>query len=294
MKKTILIATHSGGFHPDDVCAVATLSIYLKGNFRLVRTRDPKVLAKADYVVDVGGKFSVKKKLFDHHQPGGGGVRGNKIPYASFGLVWKTFGKKICGSAQVAKAIDEKLVQSIDAIDNGIDIVDSKSHVYPYLFGYALSSQLPTWKEQVDIDKVFLKTVAIAKNVIEREIIRERHKRESERFVRTAYMKAKDKRIVILGKNYAWGEVLSLYPEPLLVLYPQEHNWHVKAVRDSARSFKNRIDFPRLWAGKRVEELREITGVSDAQFCHTNRFLAVAKSREGAMALARLALSPHH
>jgi uncharacterized UPF0160 family protein len=49
--------------------------------------------------------------------------------------------------------------------------------------------------------------------------------------------------------------------------------------------------FPDSWAGKRDAELVKATGVADAIFCHNNRFMMVAGSKEGALALAELALS---
>jgi uncharacterized UPF0160 family protein len=38
------------------------------------------------------------------------------------------------------------------------------------------------------------------------------------------------------------------------------------------------------------EELQKISGVSDATFCHRGLFLAGAKSKEGAIKLAEIAL----
>ena len=54
--------------------------------------------------------------------------------------------------------------------------------------------------------------------------------------------------------------------------------------------FERKMYFPESWAGKRGEELAKITGVPDAVFCHDNRFLAVTKSKEGAVKLAQLAI----
>jgi len=48
--------------------------------------------------------------------------------------------------------------------------------------------------------------------------------------------------------------------------------------------------FPESWAGKNGKELAEITGVEDAIFCHNARFICSAKSKEGAMKLAQMAL----
>ena len=55
-------------------------------------------------------------------------------------------------------------------------------------------------------------------------------------------------------------------------------------------SFENRKDLPAAWAGLRDVDLQAVTGVDDAIFCHNGRFLIVAKTLEGARALAKLAL----
>jgi uncharacterized UPF0160 family protein len=47
---------------------------------------------------------------------------------------------------------------------------------------------------------------------------------------------------------------------------------------------------PSSWAGKNANELSEITGVTDVTFCHKGLFIAGAKSKEGAIKLARLAI----
>jgi uncharacterized UPF0160 family protein len=61
-------------------------------------------------------------------------------------------------------------------------------------------------------------------------------------------------------------------------------------VRENLAGFKNRKDLPQAWAGKVNEELQKITGVADATFCHNARFTCGAGSKEGALALAKLAL----
>ena len=83
------------------------------------------------------------------------------------------------------------------------------------------------------------------------------------------------------------------FPEPLFVIYPREvykNYWAVKAVRNDPKTFINRKDFPKSWAGLRDEELQKISGVSDAIFCHRGLFLAVAKTKEGAIKLAQIAV----
>ena len=87
-KKTIV--THSGRFHADDLFATAIMLEYLDGEAEVIRSVDPKVIEKADYVLDIGRVYDPSKNRFDHHQ-GTAGARSNGISYASAGLVWKHF-----------------------------------------------------------------------------------------------------------------------------------------------------------------------------------------------------------
>jgi uncharacterized UPF0160 family protein len=62
-------------------------------------------------------------------------------------------------------------------------------------------------------------------------------------------------------------------------------------VRKDSKSFESKKYLPQEWAGKKDAELAEISGVPDATFCHNARFMAVAKSKEGAIDLAEKALT---
>jgi uncharacterized UPF0160 family protein len=48
---------------------------------------------------------------------------------------------------------------------------------------------------------------------------------------------------------------------------------------------------PKAWAGLRNQELAAVTGVQDSVFCHSNLFIGGARSMEGALRLAELALA---
>jgi uncharacterized UPF0160 family protein len=297
-KKKILV-THNGTFHSDDVFATAILSMLLDNNVKIIRTRDEALFAKADYVYDVGSIYDPKINRFDHHQPGGAGQRpasngvegDNAVPYAACGLVWKEYGERICGDKEVAKRIDEKLIQPIDANDNGLNLFNVVGEVAPYTIQDILFAFRPSWKEAPEYDKPFMEVVRLAKRILEREIIRMKDAILAENIVKEGYDKATDKRLVILDGHYPWGETLWAYPEPLYVVYPKVDTWRVECVRKEKYSFDNRKPLPQSWAGLRDEELAKMTGVSDATFCHNGRFMVVSKSKEGALALAKLALN---
>ncbi len=291
MKKLI---THNGSFHADDVFATATLSLLHDGKVEVIRTRDPEMIKTGDIVFDVGAAYDAEKNLFDHHQAGGAGKRENGIPYAAFGLVWKKFGAETCGSEEVANMIEERLVQSVDAYDNGFSLAKTVlPDVYPYMIDSVIFSFRPTWKEKgTDEDAQFSEAVNFAKQLLLREIHRATDRLEGMNKVKEIYGRSADKKIIILDDDYPWSEVLGEFPEPLFVVHPRnDGKWEAAAVRVNRFEFKNRKDFPNSWAGKRDQDLAEVSGVPDAIFCHNNVFTAVAGSKEGAIELAKRALA---
>lgn len=297
MDKKVIIATHDGMFHADDVFAVASLLCLLDKTpvlATIARTRVEEMIRKADFVVDVGSIDDAEKNRFDHHQIGGAGKRVNGISYASFGLVWKKFGKDIAGNEEVARIVDKNLVASIDADDSGIDLYKKVFvDTVPYTIGDFIHNLRPTWQEPADVvDSRFLEAVSFGRKVLEREIAFAKASLAGEVEVRASYEKAEDKRIVVLDVFYSCEALLANFREPLFVVFPRpDGSWAVKTVRDDISLFKNRKNLPKEWAGKRDHDLAQITGVPDAIFCHNGLFMAVAKSKEGVIALAKLALN---
>ncbi|MEK7190625.1 MAG: MYG1 family protein [Patescibacteria group bacterium] len=300
------LITHNGSFHTDDIFACAALILYLEkkgkefsaqggpvSGWEIIRTRDPEIIKTGDFIFDVGEIYDRGKNRFDHHQIGGAGRRSNEIEYSSLGLIWEKFGAEICENQKVADLIDKKLVAPIDAFDNGFDLVENKHEVSPYLIQHIFFAMEPTWREEnANKDEIFLKCVEIAKNILRREIIQARDTVLAEELLADVYRDASDKRIIVLEQNYPFEYILHNFPEPLFAVYPRktDQSWGIKAIRKNPKTFTNRKNFPKSWAGLRDLELQKITGISDAIFCHKGLFLAGAKSKEGAIALAQLAL----
>lgn len=300
IQNKIKLITHDGSFHTDDIFAAATLSILLEKKnkiFEIIRTRDEEIIKNGDYVFDVGSVYNADKNRFDHHQIGGAGSRsfdGVEIEYASFGLVWKKFGIELCGDQKIVDLIEKKLVAPIDAGDNGFNLVELKNTVAPYFIQNAFNSFYPGWKEvsSETMFSGFLECVKIAQKILNNEIIQARDIVEAEEIIFTTYKNTKDKRIIVLDKKYPWYEQIKSYPEPLFVIYNRESDgfWAVHTIRENNKDFKTRKDLPKSWAGLRDKELQKISDVSDAVFCHRTLFMAVAKSKEGAVKLAEIAL----
>ena len=284
------IVTHDSRFHTDDVFAVATLLLAI-GDAEVVRSRDPEVQATADYLVDVGLKYDPRKHFFDHHQIEGAGMRGNGIPYASFGLVWKEYGEALSGGKKEAQIIDERLVQAIDANDNGVATeVDKFENIIKYSIGDFLGSFIEH-KDPEHLYEVFMKVVDIAKGLLTREINRAKKIVGDEAKLGSYYDASRDKRLIILEEDLAgWKDFLIQKHEVLYVVHPRpDGKWTVSTMQD--KMYSSRKSLPSLWGGLNDGELQKVTGVSDALFCHRTLFMATAKSKEGAAALAEKALN---
>ena len=304
--RSVVIATHNGSFHADDIFGVAVLML-LHPEAQLIRTRDMDQIAQADFAVDVGGEWDAARGRFDHHQRGFAGARESGVVYASAGLVWreygaalveKTFGLADAKLAQgVADALDEELVQHLDRADTGA------AHGAPGLFGLsALMSQFnTTWDTRSDAvqDEVnslaqFRKAVDVMTTLLQSTLNQLRAKTQGATFARNAEKLFGGQVLLMPRGGLPWREVISKeMPEVLFVIYPdssaQQYQVHVVTVEP--HSFQARKDLPKAWAGLRLAELAEVTGVADAVFCHNGRFIAGAGSLAGATRMAELALS---
>ena len=289
------VATHPGTFHADDVFAVAVLRL-VHGRLDVVRTRDDAVQAAADLRVDVGGRSDPATGDFDHHQKGGAGERANGIRYASFGLVWRAHGPALAGGRQAADAIDERLVQGVDANDTGQTIVQPLvDGVRPMTISGVVAAMNPSWDEELtpeQEDARFEEAVALAGRIVERELAGAAAFARAHELVRAAIRRAEDPRVIELDRNMPWRDaVVTDAPEALYVVYPKSDGWGMQAVPQALGEFANRRDLPAEWAGLSGDELAAVTGVPDAIFCHSSRFYVSARSREGIAELARRALA---
>jgi uncharacterized UPF0160 family protein len=292
----MLIATHDGSFHADEVFAIAALGL-LGEPVEVVRTRDPGALAQADLRVDVGFRDDASTGDFDHHQRDFDAVRPNGVRYASFGLVWREVGTRVCdGDQEVTAAVDETLVQTVDANDTGQRLTQSLiDGVRPMTVNGIVGGFNARWDEALTPEEErerFDAAVAMARGILAREVASAASGRRSERIVREAITAATDPRVVELPVNVPWKQVLvPEAPDALFVIYPKRQGFGLEAVPRELGSFENRRDLPAAWGGLEGADLVAVTGVEDALFCHAKRFLAVARSRAGIERLAELALA---
>lgn len=314
------IATHSGSFHADDVFGVGILMGVFPSH-TLVRTRKQELIDAADFAVDVGGSWDAATGRFDHHQRGFDGARpahavdGQTVPgvgYASAGLVWSAFGTAYVRAwasaqghtlaepavAEVVRSIDHALVQYLDIVDTG------KGDVSPGIFGLSsLVAQLNThWMEEQGLDGTakarlqearFMEAITITRKFLDHAISKKVAQIRAMDIVRRSPRLLGGRVLHLTEGGMPWTHVvLHEMPEVVLVIYPDSDGdqYQIKTVPVEAGSFTAKLDLPRSWAGLRDQELAAVTGVADAVFCHLNVFIAGARSLEGAVQMAALAL----
>lgn len=310
----MIIATHSGKFHADDVWAVTVLDIVFPG-CELIRTRDPEKIRQADFAVDVGGIWDPQTGRFDHHQKGFAGARESGVIYASAGLVWKTHGAHCVAlvaqehtgqmlspdtAQQMAYAIDADLVQYMDMADTGA----AKSAPGGYGLSALISGFNPTWLDEQHAGSVgaaeemrlrqFRRAMAFMADILVNAVKFRVGGLLAVQQVRQSELLEEGRVLFMKNASLPWSSVVrNEMPKVLFVLSYNmaEDRYMVHTVPATADTFDARKDLPASWAGLQGAELAAVTGVPDAGFCHNGRFIAAAKSFEGALTMARLALA---
>lgn len=299
MKKLV---THNGGFHADDVMAYAILKEALarRGeSWTLERTRDPEIIQQADIAFDIGFEYDPLKNRYDHHQKGRAGARENGILYASAGLVWKHFGRELCSYETVWSNIDRSLISGIDAQDNGQDVIKETYFddiIFTQLGMYFYHFEPGPFEDsspEVLLEK-FEEASEFARGILVRVLHNFNEYEKAFQEARQVYDSASDKTVLVFPKNYqrpTWKR-LSVFSEPIFVIYYTDKNnqWKVEAIPKRPESQESRKLAPEAWWGSGPRQMVEVTGVTDATFCHPSGFLFGAESLESAQRLANMAL----
>jgi uncharacterized UPF0160 family protein len=299
------VATHDGIFHADEVLAFAILKL-LRPDLNIIRTRDSQKLAAADLRFDVGGRYCPETGDFDHHQPGGAGIRKNRFPFAACGLIWKHFGglviKKLYPDLKsryvnrAAHMVDNVLIQPVDAYDIGVRCQSDGSAPDPYVLNDMIRSFNPTWDlPNQNFPQAFADAWRVCKRVLKNEIQLAVSIIRAESLVKDSYLASGLGQVLYLDRYLHWNiwqaAVLNLgLIEVQFAVIPNSGGWAVYAQPAVADTFQYRKLLPEAWAGLNGEELEKETGVHGAQYCHNGRWVAGASTREGALQLAKLAI----
>lgn len=314
MKEFMLIVTHSGKFHADDAWAAAVLNVLYPGS-EIVRTRDPAIIEKADFAVDVGGIWDPASGRFDHHQKGFDGARLSGVVYASAGLVWREHGARCVAALaeahtgqrlseeaarEIAYAIDADIVQYLDMSDTGA----ARNAPGSYGLSAVISGFNPNWLDEQRMGYgepteayrlgQFRRAMELLTDIMINAVKYRVGATLAVEQVRQSAVLEDGKVLFLKNSALPWTSVVRKeMPKILFVISHNlgEQRYMLHTVPVSPESFDARADLPAAWAGLRDAELAAVTGVPDAGFCHNGRFIAAVKSYEGARVMARQALA---
>jgi len=309
----MLIATHGGKFHADDAWAVAVLKVLFPAA-DIIRTRDQARIDAADFAIDVGGVWDPATGRFDHHQKEFDGARTSGVPYASAGLVWRDYGARCVAALaerhtgelvsddvaqQIAYAIDADIVQYLDLSDVGV----AKNAPGSYGLSAVVSGFNPGWLDEqrlgygeaVDTYRMgqFMRAVEFLTDIMGNAVRYRVGAMLAVSQVRQSEVMEDGKLLFLKNAALPWSSVVRKeMPKILFVISHSltEGRYILHTVSVDTESFDARADLPEAWAGLREAELAAVTGVEDAVFCHTGRFIAAARTYEGIRTMARQAL----
>ncbi|CAF2058228.1 unnamed protein product [Brassica napus] len=320
------VGTHNGSFHCDEAlgCFMIRLSHKFSGA-DIVRTRDPKILGELDAVLDVGGVYDPDHDRYDHHQKGFEEVFGHgfNTKLSSAGLVYKHFGKEIIAKElnvdqdhpdvlRLFLAVYKSFMEAIDAVDNGINRYDTDQPPR-YVNNTHLSSRVGRlnldWIDPDQSQEKENEAFQLAMALAGKEFL------QSVRFYTRSWLPARSIVMQCLEERFKTdpsGEIMELKNfcpwklhlfeleqemkiEPLIkyVIYQDERGkqWRVQAVAVAPDRFENRKALPEQWRGLRDEELSKAAEIPGCVFVHMSGFIGGNQSYDGALSMARTALT---
>ena len=211
MANTVLLATHNGVFHADEVLATVIMSHWANAqgrDIKVTRTRDMSKLVPETIIYDVGGG------AFDHHQPSGNGCRENGVPYASAGLILGEFGigaiRDILPDTDVdtrkiiMAKLDDEMVSGIDGIDNGVPL-DPAYRVMT--ISNIISQMNPDWDDETTSDEAFWNAVELMDGIFVTKVRSIGSRLKAEELVEEAFIAMED-HIMLLPCFCPWDKTL--------------------------------------------------------------------------------------
>lgn len=258
--------THGGTFHADDVFSTALLK-KLNPHIRITRGFEIPENFKG-IVYDIGlGKF-------DHHQLDNE-VRPNGIPYASFGKLWREYGRNFFPE-DLCKQFDFSFVSFIDNCDNTGE-KDSVSTV--------ISSMNPVWDSEKTYEEKFEEAVKFASYILDIQFEQLRAKIRARNIIENKIRKVQNG-ILILDRYMPYQENAIRNKKVKFVIFPSNRGgYNICTVPKMFNCKESRIPFPEKWLGKEKEELNGY--VEGMFFCHKSNFMASAETLEQAKNVAK-------
>jgi uncharacterized UPF0160 family protein len=271
--------THNGSFHADEVTACSLLLLFGKiEKSKVLRTREPTVLADCEYVCDVGGIYDASVKRFDHHQAD------YKGSMSSAGMILLYLRDTGALTPSLYEHLNRSLILGVDAHDNGV----AKLEMGITSFSQIVSNFLPVEYDVSDLemDNSFFQAVDFVVGHLTRLLARLDYMNACQETVRKKMKESED--VLVFDEPLPWMEnFFELDGEnhrAQFVIMPSGQHWKLRGIPPSmSERMKVRHPLPEAWAGIRDEALKRLSGVDGAIFCHKGRFISIWETKDDAL-----------
>lgn len=273
------IGTHSGGFHADEVTACALLLLFnLIDRDKIVRSRDPEVLGKCEYVCDVGGEYDPARKKFDHHQADYTG------PLSSAGMILKYLYETDVIEKEAFEVFKNTIIDGVDAHDNGVETAGKGVTTYSMVIGNFAPIEHEVSEEEWR--RAFDEALDLAYGHLKRLYGRYQYIASCKEKVAQAM--GEGNAYLFFDKSIPWMDnffAMNGEAHPALyVVMPSGSHWKLRGIPPSLEHrMKVRKPLPEKWAGLLGDELKKASGIEGAVFCHKGRFISVWETKEAAL-----------
>lgn len=281
--------THDGTFHADEVTACALLLLFnLIDRNKIIRTRNLEELSACEYVCDVGGIYDPELKLFDHHQVDYQG------PLSSAGMVLLYLQQAGILSSKEHDFFNQALMMGVDAHDNGKELHSKGVCTYSHV----VSNFTPIIYEapHEDQNAAFFEALDFARGHLDRLWRRYNYIQSCRQIVSDEMNKKRN--YLLFEKGIPWLEIFfdmngENHPAQFVIM-PSGTHWKLRGIPPNLEErMKVRVPLPEDWAGHLEEDLRLISGIKGAIFCHKGRFISVWETKEDALTALEYVLSHH-
>lgn len=287
IKRPRTIGTHDGSFHADEVTACALLIIFdLADPDGIVRTRDPAVLDKCEYVCDVGGVYDPDKKIFDHHQAD------YKGSLSSAGMILKYLLDTGRLSDPEYKFLNNSLILGVDAHDNGTEVQTPGVCTYSHL----ISNFAPIAHDAGPDEEYagFMQALNFVIQHLRRLLERYRYIRSFKETISKAMQQGKE--YLFFEDAMPWMdcffELDGEHHPALFIVMPSGTHWKLRGIPPNSKErMKVRYPLPENWAGLLEKDLKKETSIPGAIFCHKGRFFSLWDTKEDALKALELTLN---
>jgi uncharacterized UPF0160 family protein len=299
MDEEVLVVTHDGDFHLDDVLGCHIVCTVHRKH-RLMRTRDPAIFKKADFLIDVGGVYDPERRMYDHHQREFNETYSGKYRFrmSSSGLVFKHHIGEYLRAIEMEipeekrEIVIEKLYASyflyVDANDNGYEVSDKLEYLTRDLAD-VVGNMVPLqrggdyMKEfQEAMDLVGRDLQRVVRNIVHRWL-------PSLPVVEEAFRRVGGEIYIYIEEECAFADFIHELNEKyhknvvFVIMRKRESFFKILAVKKKNTRFRSILPLKEEWRGKRDQELSALVGIDGCIFVHATGFCGAHETLEGAV-----------